>query len=144
MDAFRDSPGWFHDALLIGGFVLFACHIILFLINFTPCEIHFGLFSIDSSLSLLLLIAVFYGFIISSSIYYFQQQKLLLELSELKRVREERDRVIKQLSAMKGAAAQILVPFPLDQLVDRGLDKEVAAPAYRPGLLHAQPVKQTT
>ncbi len=142
MESLRNAPRFVQDSLLVGGSLLGFFHLVFLLLNFSPIQLNLGLFSIDSTVSVLAIASTLYGALISSVIYYFHQQSLLDEIEDLKKLRDDKDRLTRQLAAMKGAASNILVPFPLDQLVERGLEK-ITEPSYKPGLLQAQAVKAT-
>ena len=110
-------------------------------LNQTPVKLHLLLLSLPSTLSSLLVLTSLYAALVTSLFFIAQQHHLLSELSVARQARlqveAERAALEQSLKRMRQAASSILIPTPLDALVDKGLEIGMGAWQQRPGMLQA-------
>ena len=98
----------------------------------------------ETSVGNLILLAWLYALLVSASAYLYRRmcdqqsrQDLVKQLGVLQAKLDEQN---KQLAQMQTATSQVLVPTPLNSLLNKQFDANTfTQEAYRPGLLTAQP-----
>ncbi len=92
------------------------------------------------SLGSALLNAWLYGLLCCAVLFYIRQLALQKDYKQLKTqfddMKSDRDFIDRKYKRLIAAANQVLVPYRLDALVDKGIE-DFAAAAYKPGLLQA-------
>lgn len=86
---------------------------------------------------------LFFGFFLASIIFYYRQHNLLLLISSLEKdksqIESSQYQLTSQYDKFKSVASQILVPFPLDQLVEKAAvePQQLMEISYKPRQLLA-------
>ena len=123
--------------LLIASFPICFYHLFLFLLNFNSITVNMLFFSYNTTVSSLVFHTVLYTFAVTSGFYYyFSYSELLIDIKQLKEDKanltsdkESRDR---KIALYAKNAANVLVPFPLDQLVEKSIDNPTQH-MFKPG-----------
>jgi len=106
----------------------------------TFVDINMIVFKTKLSLSFIILNAMLYGIFLATCLLYLRQQRLLQEKAQLQaqlaQLQSQVPVLQRRIEKMNSAASQILVPYRLDALVDKGLE-DFAAENYKPGILQA-------
>jgi len=122
-------------------FAIFV-HLIVFLQNRDSVDVHVYLWSGNMTTNMLMTHSALYGVFLSACFFYYRQRKLLLEMKEMKedltKAQNKKTDLEGKLAKLNAAGSQILVPYRLDSLVEKGLS-DFQLENYKPGLLQAQP-----
>jgi len=118
-------------------------HLIVWLQNGRDyVDVHVYLWSWNMTTNMLMTHSALYGVFVCACLFYYRQRKLLLDIKELKEdvttLKNKRTELEGKLAKLNAAGSQILVPYRLDALVDKGL-ADFQLENYKPGLLQAQP-----
>ena len=123
-------------------FLLLAlAHLLLLVLNPTPVPLHLLVLTLPSTLSSLLLLTSLYAATLTALFFVSFQSHLVGDLALAREAtalaQAEAAGLRAQLGKLRSAAATILVPVPLDQLVDRGLDVGMRDWQHKQGMMHA-------
>lgn len=106
---------------------IITLHVLFFIGNIGFMEVTW-IMAMSRSLypkSFVMIACIIYGFMIASTIFYLRQRSLIKQLNKSlaneKGLKERMANKERELHKLKQAAAQIVVPYRLDTLVDRGL-----------------------
>ena len=121
--------------------LLTLAHLFLLALNQTPVTLQLLALTIPSTLSSLLLLTFLYSATLTALFLLSFQSTLVTDLAlsrdAIRQAQGEATVLRAQLSKLRQAASTILVPVPLDQLVERGLDVGMGDWQQRQGMLHA-------
>eukprot|EP00457_Paulinella_chromatophora_P020441 gb/GEZN01022475.1/.p1 GENE.gb/GEZN01022475.1/~~gb/GEZN01022475.1/.p1 ORF type:complete len:147 (+),score=24.50 gb/GEZN01022475.1/:59-499(+) len=115
-------------------------HVVFLWLNHEDVTLHYGLFVTKLGFHFVMFNCFLYGGLIVAGALLWQQQQSFQEIEALKKEKRVLEGNIKNLMAQNAkyqdVTSKILVPYPLDKLVDKDL-RDFAAANSVPGALHA-------